>query len=748
MNDPDHQAHFRHICTFVPCPYVHTFPSHRKAFIHEGDVEWVGAKPSPSPRTEKLTAMTEATTPHAALHDLPQPFLNSIPVFNGATTPVQLHHHHQHHHLESNQLSPIRTSHSEHFEQNFEQNSIKKSEKVSILSAPHATPLANPSAGTPVANPSFSNPSPGKTYRRETHLYSMLPKAEKLRNDRDNQTRNETSSVNVAGRAGAWERADDRLQPGDKLFQSTEDAYENVKILVDSSGTPYRADEKQEVGGGGGGGGEDNKSALLAELLHNPPQLNHITPPKEGLRLPEPSPSAASTAGQSPRREDKPVLVASSHTIAMHRSPGREGGENSFDGVSAYDLSGITEESRKQQEKIDGQEEELKRQAGLLEMQKEEQARLRKELTEIAVTTKLTASPIPNQEENTKASHSQINVVNVTEHTHDDVVTIASAAPPRPVPLSLAGGGGGGGGVPPNAATTTHPADNPEIVVINPYSMDTPHSPPPCHHNVAVTKQSAGGVVWVNPENESGVHAIHQPSFFRQGSANERIQQLKTRPVPTPQVGSAPARTPRRGGGGVDITEDPVASLRRERETVLREMHKREVEGAEQNAAQLAGRPSPRPLSERSKAVGTTASPCCVHCNGRVPANASFCIHCGRRLTTPLGRDACISCNHHLNANSHFCTNCGRPVGVDDKVGGGGGGDGGHIEVASPTQYIHNAEGSMYCTRCTRSVAQDYFGNCALCGTKGVTRAEISQRRSVKGGSSLGRYDYIDPIAP
>eukprot|EP01063_Lacrimia_lanifica_P041763 TRINITY_DN9817_c0_g1_i1.p1 TRINITY_DN9817_c0_g1~~TRINITY_DN9817_c0_g1_i1.p1 ORF type:complete len:437 (+),score=108.92 TRINITY_DN9817_c0_g1_i1:52-1311(+) len=43
INDPRHQLQYRHVCTFRPCPYLHTFPSHARLFIHlEEDDERMG----------------------------------------------------------------------------------------------------------------------------------------------------------------------------------------------------------------------------------------------------------------------------------------------------------------------------------------------------------------------------------------------------------------------------------------------------------------------------------------------------------------------------------------------------------------------------------------------------------------------------------------------------------------------------------------------------------------------------------
>ncbi|KAJ9457543.1 hypothetical protein DIPPA_13134 [Diplonema papillatum] len=62
VNSLRHQAHYRHACTFHPCPYRYTFPEHAEAFIHEDEPSG-GGRPEPAAPGRVLDAATQARKP-------------------------------------------------------------------------------------------------------------------------------------------------------------------------------------------------------------------------------------------------------------------------------------------------------------------------------------------------------------------------------------------------------------------------------------------------------------------------------------------------------------------------------------------------------------------------------------------------------------------------------------------------------------------------------------------------------------
>eukprot|EP01064_Diplonema_japonicum_P014337 TRINITY_DN21945_c0_g1_i1.p1 TRINITY_DN21945_c0_g1~~TRINITY_DN21945_c0_g1_i1.p1 ORF type:complete len:645 (+),score=72.37 TRINITY_DN21945_c0_g1_i1:90-1937(+) len=290
LNDTRHQAFYRHMCTFKPCPYVHTFPSHALAFIHE-ELE--------GPQEPHRTA------PRTPLHPMP---------VNDRDAAV------------------------------FEDQLQGSYESI----APQ------------VRSESRQKPVSKKKLSTTKDSYAMLPKAVKLREERDRNTLAETKKVKVGNRTAAWEAVGD-VPDGQPLFadpqheivrHKTELRVVEQQLAVPATGSGLQKQEETQ-----------DHSALFDELQHNRPTLRHVSPPQ--AKLPDTYKADSSPASPPVVLKTYTQSLQTSYESDKQKDTMIEQQQNSLD-----EQKRLLEDQTRRQQDLEEQQEHLKRQ--LLEMQEKQ----------------------------------------------------------------------------------------------------------------------------------------------------------------------------------------------------------------------------------------------------------------------------------------------------------------------------------------------------------------------------------------
>ena len=679
VNDKNHQSHYRHRCTFVPCPYLHTFPEHAIAFIHDGD------------HMDEDNESIQHVTPQRMYQDVP--IMNSSEVFSSGK-------------VYSSGLAQDR------------KNSV-----VPIKSTPPQQPL-------PVRQERY----PKKDHYPPVAPYVQQPKARKLRETREHSTIAETSNVRVSSRAKAWEDVRD-FEDGALLYE-TQDEVKPAPAMSD----------------------------LLDELINNKPKLNHVSPDVKQDKLYS---NAVKSEKVSPPPPTPPTLnknddsgIKSSHndiTNSVGKSPMRGVTPPAVDLERELIIQKQQEELSKQQIRSRDQEDRISRLEKMLE-KKSEPAH---SLTPIHQVSSVPATPrfseVGRQSESRYGSQQR--------HRDDFIQSVPNTLSEYSHPL-----------------TTT----NGNVVVVD--NSPTVQSSPFQTSPQSVSSPTGRRIVWVPSEADS-------PEYDQQPTngwyPNHSI--APHRPVITPAVRSLPKGVPMFDDFGniinnVDGVDDedleqrrirhdseyrerrsainPIERIKEERIEVLRELHKREVQEVEDKVMQLASTlPKQSVAAKRAKQTvsrrGSIHSSNCIHCKGKVPSNASFCIYCGKRLTIPLSNKSCSGCGTHLSADSRFCTKCGVPVQDNEIRDGSVRRPHSNLPVKSalkpssppnrpPSRPYSNITGtgghSMWCPACHDLVNVNHSGNCPNCGALDITDKVSSLHREHRLASSRSGRAPVAPV--